>query len=107
VSDEVPVSVVRDGKEQQMVVKIAALESDITSSDEPRQPAQGKWGMQLQDLNAQLARQFGLKEDKGALVVSVQPGSPADEAAIQQGDVILEVKGIVWMVSEQGFRQGE
>jgi len=91
VGKEAPVTVVRDGKEQQVLVKVAALESDETASDEPRQPAQGKWGLQLQDLNSQLAKQLGLKVDQGALVVAVQSGSPADEAAIQQGDVILEV----------------
>ncbi len=91
VDKEAPVTIVRDGKEQQVLVKIAAMESDETASDGPRQPAQGKWGLQLQDLNAQLAKQLGLKVDQGALVVGVQPGSPADQSAIQQGDVILEV----------------
>ena len=91
VGKEAPVTVVRDGKEQQVLVKVAALDSDETTSDEPRQQAQGKWGLQLQDLNSQLAKQLGLKVDQGALVVAVQSGSPADEAAIQQGDVILEV----------------
>jgi serine protease Do len=91
VGKEVPITVVRDGKEQQMLVKVAVLDADETASDEPRQMAQGKWGLQLQDLNSQLAKQLGLKVDQGALVVAVQSGSPADEAAIQQGDVILEV----------------
>jgi len=91
VGKEAPVTVVRDGKEQQVLVKVAALDSDETTSDEPRQQAQGKWGLQLQDLSSQLAKQLGLKVDQGALVVAVQSGSPADEAAIQQGDVILEV----------------
>ena len=91
VGREAQVTVVWDGKEQQVLVKVAALDSDETTSDEPRQQAQGKWGLQLQDLNSQLAKQLGLKVDQGALVVAVQSGSPADEAAIQQGDVILEV----------------
>jgi len=91
VDREVKVIVVRDGKEQQLLAKIAPLDSDETASDEPRQPAQGKWGMQLQDLNPQVAKQLGIKADQGAVVVGVQPGSPADNAAIQQGDVILEV----------------
>lgn len=88
---DAPVTVLRDGKEQQMLVKIGAVESDETASDEPRQPAQGKWGLHLQDLNAQLAKQLGLKAEQGALVVGVQSGSPADQSAIQQGDIILEV----------------
>jgi serine protease Do len=91
VDREVKVTVVRDGKEQQLLAKVAPLDSEEAATDEPRQPAQGKWGMQLQDLNPQVAKQLGIKADQGAVVVGVQPGSPADNAAIRQGDVILEV----------------
>jgi serine protease Do len=56
-----------------------------------KQPAHGKWGLKLQDLNPQIASQLGLEADHGVVVVGVQSGSPADLASIQQGDVILEV----------------
>jgi len=91
VGTEVTVTVVREGKEQQLQAKIAPMEADETASNEPRQPAQGKWGLQLQDLNPQLAKQLGLNFDQGAVIVGVQPGSPAGQAAIQQGEVIIEV----------------
>jgi serine protease Do len=91
VDTEVRVTVVRDGKDQQLFTKIAPMGSDETAMDEPRQSAQGKWGMQLQDLNPQVAKELGVKADQGAVVVGIQPGSPADNAAIKQGDVILEV----------------
>lgn len=94
VDKEVTVTVVRDGKERQVVAKIAKLESEGTLREESRHhPAQGRWGLQLQDVSPQVARQLGLKADHGVLVVNVQPGSPADRASIQQGDIILEVNG--------------
>lgn len=49
-------------------------------------------GMRLQDLNAGLRERVGLAPDAtGVLVSSVESGSPAEEAGLLQGDVIIEV----------------
>ena len=88
---EVPITLVRNGKEIKIAAVIAKLESDGTRLAETKPPAQGKWGLQLQDLNPEIARQLGLKDEHGAVVVGVQPGSPAYRASIQPGDVIMEV----------------
>ncbi len=48
--------------------------------------------MGLENLNADLRDQLQLPSDvKGVVVTNVQPGSPADNAGISRGDVILEV----------------
>jgi serine protease Do len=91
VGKDVTVTVIRDGKERQLSARVAKLESEETASEETRQPAQGKWGMQLHDLTPPVAKQLGIKVGKGVAVVGVQPGSPADQAGIQQGDIIIEV----------------
>ncbi len=91
VDREVAVTVVRDGKEQRMIARIAAMDSEEIGLNEPGQSAPGKWGLQLQDLNPQIAGQLGIQADQGAVIVGVGPGSPADQAAIRQGEVILEV----------------
>jgi serine protease Do len=38
-----------------------------------------------------VAQQFNLSVNTGALVDSVQPGSPAVKAGIQSGDVIVKI----------------
>ena len=45
-------------------------------------------GLHLQTLTARLAEVFGRPETSGAIVTSVVPGSPAEEAGIQPGDII-------------------
>jgi serine protease Do len=91
VGKEVSVTVVRDGKEQEISARIAKLESDTTKLADAGSAAHGKLGIQVQDLNSQTARQLGINSDRGVVVVGVQPGSPADRASIRQGDVIVEV----------------
>ncbi len=50
-------------------------------------------GVGVQELNQALAESFGLKRAEGALVASVQPGSAAERAGLQPGDVILKYEG--------------
>lgn len=53
----------------------------------------GFLGVELQELNPELAERFGLEEAMGALVTNVVPDTAADKAGLQQGDIILEVNG--------------
>jgi serine protease Do len=53
----------------------------------------GRIGVQIQELSQELAKSFGMKDAKGALVASVEPGSPADKAGFKSGDVIVEFEG--------------
>jgi len=53
----------------------------------------GWLGVNIQEVTPELAKSFGLKDNKGALVSQVVPNSPAEKAGIQQGDIILEFDG--------------
>jgi len=55
----------------------------------------GRLGVYPQDLSPALAKSFGLKDSKGALVAKVEENGPAALAGIQQGDVIREINGVV------------
>jgi serine protease Do len=53
----------------------------------------GYLGIGIQDLNQDLAKSFGLKDSKGALVGEVKEESPADQGGLKQGDVIIGYQG--------------
>jgi serine protease Do len=53
----------------------------------------GYLGVMIQDLNPALAKEFKLKDTKGALVGDVTAKSPAAKAGLKDGDVILEFNG--------------
>jgi len=50
-------------------------------------------GIVPQDVTPDLAKQFGEKEARGALVADVSAGSPAQKSGLERGDIILEVNG--------------
>ncbi|HSG90532.1 MAG TPA: Do family serine endopeptidase [Pseudomonadales bacterium] len=56
--------------------------------------ARGYLGVQITDVDRDLAEALGLDTPSGALVADVVAGSPAEEAGIQVQDVILEFDGI-------------
>ncbi len=53
----------------------------------------GYLGVQVQPLNADLAKQFSLKDEKGILVVDITEGSPAEKGGLKRGDVIVGFDG--------------
>lgn len=50
-------------------------------------------GVQLEPLDADKARAFGIDTTKGAIVNSVTPGLPGEQAGLQQGDIVVAVDG--------------
>ncbi|MCL6628546.1 MAG: trypsin-like peptidase domain-containing protein, partial [Armatimonadetes bacterium] len=50
-------------------------------------------GMAYAEITEEIAKAYNLPSDHGVIVGSVSPGSPADRAGIQQGDIIIEMNG--------------
>lgn len=53
----------------------------------------GFLGFTLQNVDADMARAFGLSKARGALVTEVLPNSPAQSAGVEAGDIIVEFNG--------------
>ena len=89
----VNLQVLRDGKDVNVPVTLADLNG---RKEEAREnggsPGHARWGLGLADLTQDARSQIQVpSEVKGAVVEQVQPGSSAEEAGLQPGDVILEV----------------
>jgi serine protease Do len=91
VGEAATVTLRRDGKTQKVPVTVGKLPSERVTSEESSHAGQSQWGLQLQDVTPQMARQHGLADESGVMVVGVQPGSPAERAGLQRGDLIREV----------------
>ena len=89
VGRDVTVEVIRKGEKKSFEVKIAKL----NDAQERKEPVEEKsdLGMTVNEITPELARQFGLSEESGLVVVQVEDNSPAGEAGIRQGDIIMEI----------------
>ena len=53
----------------------------------------GYLGVMIQDVTPSLAKEFNLKDQKGALIGDVVPKGPAEKSGLRSGDVVLEFNG--------------
>ncbi|MGA8867112.1 MAG: Do family serine endopeptidase [Candidatus Sulfotelmatobacter sp.] len=91
---KITLEVLRDGKSINVPVTLTEMGSKEGEENGGSRLGQGKvrWGIGLGDLTPDVRQQIQAPADvHGAVVENVQPGSPADNAGLQQGDVILEV----------------
>jgi serine protease Do len=91
VGGEASVTLYRDGKTQKVPVTVGKLPSEKVTREESSPEGQSQWGLQLQEMTPQMARQRGLTGESGVMVVGIQPDSPAERAGLQRGDLIREV----------------
>lgn len=93
VGEKVNVKVSRDGQEKTYQVIVDERkdrpEVAIESGD-----GKTSFGMSVQDITPQIARQLGIPMSKGVIVTEVDEGSPADEVGIQPRDIILQVNKV-------------
>jgi Spy/CpxP family protein refolding chaperone len=68
--------------------------TDASVKEPPAQQTQRPWlGVTIQEVTEKVARQMGIAEHTGVLVADVVNGSPADEAGVDLGDVIIRLNG--------------
>ena len=90
VGNEVPMVVVREGKDVRLTAKIARLVEEAPSKIAETE-GKGKLGLSVQPVTPPVARELGLKAREGVLVRDVVEGGRAYEAGIRAGDVIVEI----------------
>ncbi len=94
---KIALGVIRDGKPLTLNVTVGEFHgnSEVAGNDGGESPEggkTGKLGLAVSDLTADARSEINAPEQlHGVVVQSVRPASPADDAGIQPGDVILEV----------------
>ncbi|HKO10474.1 MAG TPA: Do family serine endopeptidase [Acidobacteriaceae bacterium] len=84
--------VARDGKTMTVPVTLGSMNDNGNEVLAANHSGKGRWGLGLADLTPDVRNQIQASRNvEGAVVESVRPGSPADEAGLQQGDVIVSV----------------
>src|ERR1700722_16991713 len=90
--DTIRLQVVRDSKPMDVSVKLEALSGDKGIETAGNEHGKGRWGLGIADLTPNTRGELQLQDTlHGAVIEEVKPGSPADNAGLQRGDVIIEV----------------
>jgi len=93
---EISVKILRSGKEYTVKMVIVELPREVAEVVPEQVPDNTKaevlTGLTVRDITKEIIRQLGFnKDERGVVVVKVEPGSPADEAEIKKGDIIKEI----------------
>lgn len=89
VDKKVIVEVIRKGKKESLKVKVGELEEQREAEQAPEK--RSFLGMTVEEITPEIARKFRLTEKLGIVVVQVEDNSPAGEAGIKPGDIVIEV----------------
>lgn len=94
VGEKVPLTLIREGKERVVNVKIgkSPTETENLESLDIKKESSFR-GMKIEDITDAYKQRFNIKEDKGVVVVYIEDGSAADKSGLMVGDVITRIEG--------------
>jgi serine protease Do len=88
--------IIRNGDNKSLQVKLGDRAEILDQSGEGRQNSEEteNWlGLEVETPARRHVEAFGIEVEPGALIVSVEPGSPSDDAGLSRGDIILKIAG--------------
>lgn len=88
VGDTAKVTVFRNGTEKTVTVEIGKLKDATVRSESSTQGA--PLGLTTVEITPELRRRLNIQAEQGVVITTVKPNSPAAEAALRPGDVIVE-----------------
>ena len=83
------VKVLRDEKEISLAVTIAELKEEEVIAAAPQK--ESAFGVTVQSLTPEIAQTLGIEKMQGVVITAVVSGSPAEDAGLRRGDVILQI----------------
>lgn len=90
VKKKVKVDIVRSGQPRELYVTLSERPPDEEMRRQQVTPA--SWlGIAVEPLTGDFAKENGIREKEGVVVIEIAPGGGADDAGLQRGDVIKEV----------------
>jgi serine protease Do len=86
---KVELTIIRDGKEQKVSVKITELDTEPETSKEVS--PEKDIGITVQEMTPRIARRYGFKTEEGLIITEVKQYSEAYRRGLEKYDIIIEV----------------
>jgi serine protease Do len=88
------VEIIRKGDKKTLDIKVGELKDDEEASSRNTGESEtngSKLGFKAGEITAERAKQFKVPEKAGVVILQVEEGSPAQEAGLQAGDIVIEI----------------
>jgi len=91
VGDKTQLLVMRNGAEKTFSIKLGKRPETMMAAPSPEVQRKNPLGIAVSDLTPEIIEQFRLQDEKGVMVVGVEPDSKGEEAGVMPGDLIKEI----------------
>jgi serine protease Do len=91
IGQKAKIKVLRNGKEKKFTVTITKREDEKLAGKSWESEDTGDLGIQVSNINPEMAQRFNLSETDGVVVSNIESGSKADIAGLRKGDIIREI----------------
>jgi serine protease Do len=94
IGKNVKVEIIRKGEKKTLDIKVGELKDDEEQSSHATGEGAtngSKLGFKAGEITSERAKQLKVPEKSGVVILQVEDGSPAQEAGLQAGDVVIEV----------------
>lgn len=93
IGKQVEVSIYRSGKPQMLKLTVEQNKNDALAATAAKDGEQASIGISVEELTPEIARQLRLNDVKGVVISNVKPDSPAGQAGVVRGDLVIEFNG--------------
>ncbi len=91
--DTVRLGIIREGKEKNITLTLADLDEFLKVAASERGSVNSWLGINVVDLNSQMAQQYDIEDiETGVVVVKIDESTPASESNLLAGDIIIEIQ---------------
>jgi len=86
-------AIVASGQGIGFAIPIDMAKTVVTQLRKRGKVVRGWLGVMIQEITTELAKNFKLKDEKGALITEVIKGSPAEKGGMKRGDIVISLDG--------------
>ncbi|MDF1590272.1 MAG: DegQ family serine endoprotease [Desulfobacterales bacterium] len=91
VGETVAIKLMREGKEQQVKVKLSKREDSKIAGRMQQNPSGDELGVQVAEITTEMMQQYNLPKGEGVIVVEIDSQGKGAEAGVQVGDIVAEI----------------
>lgn len=89
---QLPITIIRKNREKNLwVTLVARPDSEEVSLMKKQTETTENLGLKVENLNGDFAKENNIKDDEGVVITAIVPNSPASQALLKPGDIILEI----------------